>query len=140
MLTNLKSAKLLLVLTLCLLGLAQSMFGAAATVAYVWPVTGVTAPTAGQSKVRNMVVADITWAAAADTAVPIVHNLQLGNATGLQGIPKVTWACTSMGAGSFVPTIAFTDANTLTIDKNSTAANTTGVCRFWVERPFSPTR
>lgn len=130
----------LLMVALLTLASASSLFGAAATVAYVWPVAGVTAPTAAQSSQVSSVVTDVTWAAAADTAVAINHNLGLPNATGLLGRPKVSWFCTVMGAGTFVPVFTFTSANILTVDKNSTAANTTGTCRVTVERPHSIVR
>lgn len=128
--------KLLVTLLAALIG-AQSVFGAAATIAYVWPVAGATAPTAAQAAKVNSVVADITWAAAADTAVVMTHNMVLPNATGANARPKITWFCTSMGAGTFVPFFAFTSGTTITIDKNSTATGSTGVCRVTIERPHS---
>lgn len=138
MLNKFRTVKLLLAMILCL-GLAQSVYGAACTVAYVWPVAGVTAPTKTQSATRNTVVADVTCLFDS-TAVAITHNLQIANATGANGIPKVTITTLSAGTVASVPFIAFTDANTLTVDKNTTAANTAITFRVWIERPFAPTR
>jgi hypothetical protein len=137
---NLKVSKVLMLVAVLCLGTVSNLFGAAATIAYVWPVAGVTAPTAAQAARHNSVVADVTWTNASDTAVVMTHNMQLPNATGLNGIPKITWFCTSMGAGTFVPFFAFTSATTITVDKNSVAANTTGVCRVTIERPAGAVR
>lgn len=119
---------------LCLGILSSSLFGAAGAVTYIWPVAGVTAPTAAQARSHNSVVCDVVFGAA-DTAAVITHNMALPNATGLNGIPKITLTPTAVGTAAVVPFIAFTSANTITIDKNSTSANTSISVRVTIERP-----
>ena len=123
-----------LLLALCLGILPSSMYGAACTVTYVWPVAGSTAPTAAQARQHNSVVADIAFLAA-DTSCVITHNMQLPNATGANGIPKITHFFTAAGVVSFTPFFAFTSATTITVDKNLTTANSTGTLRVVIERP-----
>ncbi len=131
---NLKVSKVLMLVAVLCLGTVSNLFATNCTVTYVWPVAGATAPTAAQSKLHNSVVADVAFLVA-DASCVITHNLALPNATGASGRPKVTITATAVGSAAVVPFIAFTDANTLTIDKNSTAANTTITVRVWIERP-----
>ncbi len=130
---NLKVSKVLLLLVLCL-GICSNLFATTCTVTYVWPVAGATAPTAAQARQHNSVVADVAFLAG-DLACVITHNMQLPNATGANGIPKVTITPTAVGTAASVPFIAFTSATTLTIDKNSTASNTSITVRVHIERP-----
>lgn len=132
---NLKRTSIMaLLMILCLGILPSSMFGAACTVTYVWPVAGATAPTAAQARSHNSVVVDIAFLAA-DTACVITHNMQLPNATGANGIPKISYFFTAAGAVSFTPFFAFTNAVSITVDKNLTTANSTGTARIVIERP-----
>lgn len=130
---KLKVFKILMLIVLCL-GISSNLFGAACTVTYVWPVAGATAPTAAQARQHNSVVVDIAFLAA-DTACVITHNMQLPNATGANGIPKISYFFTAAGAVSFTPFFAFTNATSITVDKNLTTANSTGTVRIVVERP-----
>lgn len=109
-----------------------------ATVAYIWPT--VVQPTAAQARQHNTCVAEVTFTNVDDTGVAIVHNMNLPNATGLKGIPKVSHQVISMGTVASAPICAFTDANTITVTKNTSAANTTAVFRITVERPAGLTR
>ncbi len=130
---NLKLSKVLLLVILCL-GICSNLFATNCTVAYVWPVAGATAPTAAQARPHNSVVVDITFLAA-DQSCVVTHNMQLPNATGANGIPKISYVFTTAGVVSFTPFFAFTSATTLTVDKNLTTANSTGIIRVTIERP-----
>ncbi len=128
-----KSIKVLLLVALCL-GICSNAFATNCTVTYVWPVAGATAPTAAQARPHNSVVVDIAFLAA-DASCVITHNMQLPNATGANGIPKISHFFTAAGAVSFTPFFAFTSATTITVDKNLTTANSTGTLRVVIERP-----
>lgn len=130
---NLKVSKVLMLVAL--LGtLSTNLFATSCTVTYVWPVAGATAPTAAQARPHNSVVADVAFLAA-DTSCLLTHNMQLPNATGANGIPKISFVFTAAGSAAWTPFFAFTSATTITLDKNSTAANTGGTIRVVIERP-----
>lgn len=128
-----KSIKVLLLAVLCL-GISSNLFATNCTVTYVWPVAGATAPTAAQAARHNSVVVDVAFLAA-DASCVITHNMQLPNATGANGIPKISYFFTAAGAVSFTPFFAFTNAVSITVDKNLTTANSTGTARIVIERP-----
>ncbi len=129
---------LMLVAVLCL-GTVSNLFATNCTVTYVWPVAGSTAPTAAQAAKHNSVVVDIVYLAA-DASCVITHNMQLPNATGLNGIPKITWFPTAVGSAAVLPFFAFTSATTITADKSSTGANSGMTIRVHIERPAGATR
>jgi len=133
-----KVSKVLMLLVLCL-GICSNLFATTCTVTYVWPVAGATAPTAAQARPHNSVVVDIAFLAA-DTACVVTHNMQLPNATGASGIPKISYFFTAAGAVAFTPFFAFTSATTITVDKNLTTANSTGTVRVTIERPSGAVR
>ncbi len=131
---NHKVSRVLMLAALCLGIGCANLFGTTCTVTYVWPVAGATAPTAAQARPHNSVVVDIAFLAA-DQACVVTHNLALPNATGANGIPKVSYFCTALGAVAWAPFFAFTSANTMTVDKNLTTSLSTGTCRVTIERP-----
>ena len=122
-----------MLIILCL-GIGSNLFATNCTVTYVWPVAGATPPTAAQAARHNSVVVDIAYLAG-DASCVITHNMQLPNATGLNGIPKITWFATAVGTAAVMPFFAFTSATTITADKVSTAANTGMTVRVHIERP-----
>ncbi len=118
-----------------LLGICSSnLLATPCTVAYVWPVTGSTAPTAAQARQHNSVVATVTFADA-DTSCVVTHNMQLPNATGANGIPKVIFTPIAAGSVTATPFVAFTNAVSITIDKNTTTTSSNLTVRVTVERP-----
>lgn len=135
---KLTSLKIPLLIILCL-GICSNLFATNCTVTYVWPVAGATPPTAAQAARHNSVVVDIVYLAA-DASCVITHNMQLPNATGLNGIPKITWFPTALGSAAVLPFFAFTSATTITADKASTGANSGMTIRVHIERPAGATR
>ncbi len=131
---NLRSMKVPMLLLILCLGIGSNLFATTCTVTYVWPVAGATAPTAAQAARHNSVVVDIAFLAA-DQACIVTHNMQLPNATGANGIPKISYFFTAAGAVSFTPFFAFTSATTITVDKNLTTSTSTGTMRMVIERP-----
>ncbi len=131
---NWKAIKNLVFVALVLAVGASNLMATTCTVTYVWPVAGSTPPTAAQARQHNSVVVDVAFIAA-DQACVITHNMQLPNATGLNGIPKISYVFTAAGVVSFTPFFAFTSATTITVDKNLTTANSTGTARIVIERP-----
>lgn len=85
----------------------------AATVAYVSPVTGATAPTKPQSAGVNLVQADVQFHDT-DTAANIVHNLGLSVA-GANGRPILSAVLTAAGTALNTVKLAVVDANTISV-------------------------
>ena len=135
---NLKVSKVLMLVAVLCLGTVSNLFATSCTVTYVWPVAGSTAPTAAQAARHNSVVADVAFIDG-DTSCVITHNMQLPNATGVNGIPKVTWFPTALGSAAGMPFFAFTSATTMTIAKNGTT-NTNMTVRVHIERPAGAVR
>ncbi len=135
---KLKVLSKILVLSILCLGISSNLFATSCTVTYVWPVAGSTAPTATQAAKHNSVVVDVAFVDG-DTSCLITHNMQLPNATGANGIPKVTWFPTALGSASAMPFFAFTSATTMTIAKNGTT-NTNMTVRVHIERPAGAVR
>ena len=86
---------------------------AAATVTYVTPVSGATAPTKPQAAGVNLVQADVGFAST-DTAANIVHNMAL-SAAGVNGRPILSWVLTAAGAALNSVVLAVVDANTISV-------------------------
>ncbi len=116
------------------IALSANLFATPCAVTYVWPVAGSTAPTAAQARQHNSVVADVVFTDVA-TACVVTHNMQLPNATGANGIPKIVLTITAAGAVASVPFVAFTNATSITVDKNLTTATSSLSVRVTIERP-----
>lgn len=113
---------------------------AAGTVTYIYPVAGATAPTAAQANISvcNTVVADIVFAAG-DTVATVTHNMNLANGTGALGIPRVSLDLMAAGSAACTPFWAASTVNAITVDKNSTSANTGLTVRVTIGRPHTIT-
>lgn len=85
-------------------------------------------PTLSTTKLKY--VADVAFLAVDDTAGTVTHNLAVLN-------PIIIPICSAMGTVAAAPIVAIVNANSFTVTKNTTAANTTATWRFIVLRPHS---
>lgn len=106
---------------------------AAGTVVYVYPVTP-GPPTALQAK--ELVIADITFAAG-DTAAVITHNMGFSPADGSDGRPEVSFVPTAGGATASLPTVAYTNLNSITVDRTANGGTTGVTVRVYIRRPHT---
>ncbi len=105
---------------------------AAGVVTYVYPVTGLTAPTAAQVAQLSEVCADVVFGVN-DTIVSITHNMGT-NATGADGLPEITFAVKAGGVLAPLPIFAYVDANTVSIVKAAVGATTDATYRVWLHK------
>lgn len=110
---------------------------AAGAVTYIFPVAGATAPTAAQMAHYSTVIADVVYAAG-DTVATVTHNMNVANATGALGVPEITLTPLAVGSAAVVAFAAFSTVNAITVDKNSTSANTGLTVRVQIKRPHTP--
>ena len=94
------------------------------------PVAATVTPQPSLSTARLKYVADVAFLNIDDTAGIVNHALNTAN-------PIVVAVCTVMGTVASSYIVAFTDANNLSITKNTAAANTTATWRFVVLLPHS---
>jgi hypothetical protein len=108
-----------------------------AVTTYVYPVTGLAPPAA--AVVKDLVVADVVFANVDDTVVPVTHNMGLGAGALALGAPIVEFCVTACGSAvpPPLPFVAFSDGNTIAVDKTATAANTTITVRVYIRRPHT---
>lgn len=114
--------------------------GIAGAVAYKTPGSATTAPTAQQAHFQSLQVAEVTFADA-DTTFPVTHNLaaQTGTFTPNTGqdLPKVTLTVKTPGTAFPGISAAWTDANTVTINKANTTFGSGCVVVVYIETPNS---
>lgn len=104
---------------------------AAATLTYVSPVAGATAPTAPLMANRNVVVADAVFADGA-TVVNLIHNMNIPIGS---GFPIVTTQIKASGTALNQLVVAVVDANTISLTQTLASANTGATYRVTVNRP-----
>lgn len=109
----------------------------AVTVTYEWPVAGTTPPTAAQ--VADEVTARVVATADADTTAVITHNMGLTAADLAAGRPTVVLTPLIAAASLSLWTAAYTDGNTITLTKATTAGsgNAGAQLRVDVKRPHT---
>ncbi len=105
---------------------------AAGVVTYVYPVTGLVAPTATQMALLSSVVADVVFGIN-DTIVSISHNMNT-NATGANGLPEISFAVLAGGVLAPLPVFAYVDANTVSIAKAAVGATTDATYRVTLHK------
>jgi hypothetical protein len=93
-------------------------------VTYQYPVSGASPPSAVLMKKRQQVIATAVYTTGNNDPTPIVHNLGV-SADGSDGQPVIDIAMLVQAATAVVPTVAFTDANTVTLTPNHTAGGAT---------------
>jgi Fe-S cluster assembly scaffold protein SufB len=106
------------------------------TVTYEWPVAGVTAPTAAQSRTHQTVSAIITGDGAAVTFT-LTHNWGLSVAELAGGFPWVNYEQLLASGYTAAPLITSKNTNTVVIGNTAFAGAGLRVTLF---RPWTPTR
>ncbi len=114
---------------------AGMVFGAN-TVTYSWPVSGVTAPTAAQSRTHQSIVATITGDGAA-TSFTMTHNWHLSTAELAAGWPIVVR--TELLAAGYTAAITVTSKATDTVVFGNTAFSGAGL-QITLLRPWTALR
>lgn len=96
-----------------------------ATVTYLYPVAGATAPTAAQIRLLSLVTVQVHFGDT-DTSAVLTHNFGESTAENAFGFPINSWWITAPGTVVPLISLAFTDTNTVTITKASvTGSNCT---------------
>jgi len=90
-----------------------------ATVTYLYPVAGATAPTAAQIRLLSLVTVQVHFGDT-DTSAVLTHNFGESTAENADGFPLIDWWITAPGTVVPLISFAFTDTNTVTITKAST--------------------
>lgn len=104
---------------------------------YLWPVAGLTAPTATQSFKYNEVSADVNKGASGDTTVDITHNWALSAAVLAAGYPEVELEPSALSFYSALYFVSARATNSITLTA-ATGGGTTGAnVRVRIKKPNS---
>lgn len=109
-------------------------------VTFLYPIAGLTAPTATQSYGHNQVSADINKGASGDTDVTITHNMNISVADLAAGFPEVVLEPTLASFYTALYFVASRTTNTVVLT-GATGGGTTGAnVRVRIRRPNSITK
>jgi len=111
----------------------------AVTTTYLWPVAGLTAPTAIQAFGHNQVSADIAKSADGDATVTITHNMNISVADLASGFPEVSLEPTLAKYYTTAPFVASrtTNAVVITLGTGGGSGDAAVQIRARIRRPMS---
>src|SRR6185369_11318610 len=106
---------------------------AAGVATYVYPSTGLVAPTTAQIGLLSEVCFDVVFGVN-DTIVTVVHNMNCPSASGADGLPEISWALLAGGVLAPLPVFAYVNANSISVAKAAVGATTDATYRVWLKR------